>query len=164
MLEDLGLRIVEEVPTRLQEHEGEGRYLHDFGVYGPDGSQLDLETLGPLVADAVGAVWDGRAESDSLNRLVPVAALSWREVSILRAYRQYRQVLGGGFTKRYQNDAFVRNGTVAKQLMELFALRLDFSARAGRRRRPRSWRRRSSPTWMRSPAWTTTASCGRSWA
>ncbi|MFI5048380.1 MAG: NAD-glutamate dehydrogenase [Gaiellales bacterium] len=127
MLEDLGLRIVEEVPTRLQEHEGEGRYLHDFGVYGPDGSQLDLATLGPLVADAVGAVWDGRAESDSLNRLVPVAALSWREVSILRAYRQYRQVLGGGFTKRYQNDAFVRNGTVAKHLMELFALRLDFS-------------------------------------
>ena len=36
-------------------------------------------------------------------------------------------MLGGGFTKRYQNDAFVRNGTVAKHLMELFALRLDFS-------------------------------------
>ena len=146
MLEDLGLRIVEEVPTRLQEHEGEGRYLHDFGVYGPDGSQLDLETLGPLVADAVGAVWDGRAESDSLNRLVPVAALSWREVSILRAYRQYRQVLGGGFTKRYSERRVRPQRHVAKQLMELFALRLDFSrepddaggrgAGGGDRRRP----------------------------
>ena len=164
MLEDLGLRIVEEVPTRLQEHEGEGRYLHDFGVYGPDGSQLDLETLGPLVADAVGAVWDGRAESDSLNRLVPVAALSWREVSILRAYRQYRQVLGGGFTKRYQNDAFVRNGTRGQAADGAVRAAARLLARAGRRRRPRSWRRRSSPTWMPSPAWTTTASCGRSWA
>ena len=69
------------------------------------------------MADAAGAVWGGRAESDSLNRLVPAAAAEWRQVTILRAYRQYRQVLGGGFTKRYQNDAFVRNAGVAAQLV-----------------------------------------------
>ncbi|MGZ6140582.1 MAG: NAD-glutamate dehydrogenase, partial [Myxococcaceae bacterium] len=125
ILEALGLTVVEEVPTRLQEHEGQGRYLHDFGVLGPDGRPLDLDTVGDLVADTVRAVWDGAAESDSLNRLVPSAALSWREVSILRAYRQYRQLLGGGFTKRYQNDAFVRNGEVARKLVRLFRGRLD---------------------------------------
>ncbi len=94
MLEDLGLRIVEEVPTRLQEQNGGGRYLHDFGVLGPDGGPLDLAAVGDLVAEAAGAVWDGRAESDSLNRMVPAGRLTWRQVAILRAYRQYRQVLG----------------------------------------------------------------------
>jgi glutamate dehydrogenase len=126
MLEDLGLRIVEEVPTRLREDaDGGERYLHDIGVLGPDGGQLDLDSVGDLVAEAAGAVWSGLAESDSLNRLVPVAGLSWRQVSILRAYRQYRQVLGGGFTKRYVNDAFVRNAGLARKLSELFELRLD---------------------------------------
>src|SRR3954451_8374911 len=78
VLEALGLTVVEEVPTRLQEHEGSGRYLHDFGVLGANGWPLDLDRVGELVADTVRAVWDGRAESDSLNRLVPAAALSWR--------------------------------------------------------------------------------------
>jgi glutamate dehydrogenase len=125
VLEALGLTVVEEVPTRLQEHEGSGRYLHDFGVLDMHGWPLDLDRVGGLVADTVRAVWDGRAESDSLNRLVPAAGLSWRQVAILRAYRQYRQVLGGGFTKRYINDAFVRNSKLASKLVELFELRLD---------------------------------------
>jgi glutamate dehydrogenase len=125
VLEALGLTVVEEVPTRLQEHEGSGRYLHDFGVLDASGWPLDLDSVGGLVADTVRAVWDGRAESDSLNRLVPAARLSWRQVAILRAYRQYRQVLGGGFTKRYINDAFVRNSGLARKLVELFELRLD---------------------------------------
>jgi glutamate dehydrogenase len=125
VLEALGLTVVEEVPTRLQEHEGSGRYLHDFGVLDANGWPLDLDRVGGYVADTVRAVWDGRAESDSLNRLVPAAGLSWRQVAILRAYRQYRQVLGGGFTKRYINDAFVRNSGIARKLVELFELRLD---------------------------------------
>jgi glutamate dehydrogenase len=37
VLEALGLTVVEEVPTRLQELEGSGRYLHDFGVLGANG-------------------------------------------------------------------------------------------------------------------------------
>ena len=125
VLEALGLTVVEEVPTRLQELEGSGRYLHDFGVLGANGWPLDLDRVGELVADTVRAVWDGRAESDSLNRLVPAAALTWRQVAMLRAYRQYRQLLGGGFTKRYVNDAFVRNWELAAQLVALFEHRLD---------------------------------------
>ena len=105
--------VVEEVPTRLQEHQGEGRYLHDFGVYGPDGSQLDLETLGPLVADAVGAVWDGRAESDSLNRLVPcrgaVVAAGHDPPRLSRVPPGARRRLHHALPER----RFVRNGTMA---------------------------------------------------
>ena len=37
LLEQLGLTVVEEVPTRLQGDPAESRYLHDFGVLGPDG-------------------------------------------------------------------------------------------------------------------------------
>jgi glutamate dehydrogenase len=126
IIEDVGLKVVEEIPTRLQDASGEGGYyLHDIGVLGPHGRQLDLDAVGALVADAVRAVWEWRAESDSLNQLVVTAGLTWRQVSVLRAYRQYRQVLGASFTTRYQNDAFVRNSPVARKLVELFEARFD---------------------------------------
>ena len=160
VLEALGLTVVEEVPTRLQEHEGAGRYLHDFGVLDSSGWPLDLDRVGGLVADTVRAVWDGQAESDSLNRLVPAAGLTWRQVAILRAYRQYRQVLGGGFTKRYINDAFVRNSELPAALCSCSSCGSTPSATA-MPTRPRS-RPRSSRGWMRSPASTTIASCAAS--
>ena len=125
LLEQLGLTVVEEVPTRLQGDPAESRYLHDFGVLGPDGRQLDLDTYAELVSSTVGAVWDGRAGSDWLNRLVVTGGLSWQQVSVLRAYREYRQVLGATFTSRYQNDCFVRNSSIARKLVQLFETRFD---------------------------------------
>jgi glutamate dehydrogenase len=130
LLEQLGLTVIEEVPTRLQGNPDESRYLHDFGVLGPDGKHLDLSVYAELVSSTVGAVWDGRAGSDWLNRLVVVGGLSWQQVTVLRAYREYRQVLGAPFTSRYQNDCFVRNAPIARKLVELFEARFD-PARAG---------------------------------
>ncbi len=77
------------------------------------------------MSSTVGAVWDGRAGSDWLNRLVVAGGLSWQQVSVLRAYREYRQVLGATFTSRYQNDCFVRNAPIARKLVQLFETRFD---------------------------------------
>ncbi|MGH3140474.1 MAG: NAD-glutamate dehydrogenase domain-containing protein, partial [Gaiellales bacterium] len=125
LLEQLGLTVVEEVPTRLVGTGEDGRYLHDFGVLGPAGKQLDLERMADIVADTVGAVWEGRAGSDWLNRLVVTGELDWRRVTILRAYREYRQLLGATFTSRYQNDCLVRNFAISRKLVRLFELRFD---------------------------------------
>ena len=126
LLEQLGLTVVEEVPTRLQGGVGDGgRYIHDFGVLGPDGLPLELDQLESLVADTVVAVWNGRAGSDWLNRLVIAGGLAWRQVTILRAYREYRQLLGAQFTSRYQNDCLVRNHGIARLLVELFECRFE---------------------------------------
>ena len=45
MLEDLGLRVIEEVPTRLRGGDGE-TWVQDFGVLGPGDRPLDLEAYG----------------------------------------------------------------------------------------------------------------------
>jgi glutamate dehydrogenase len=47
ILEDLGLRVIEEIPTRLTTGTGQEMWLQDFGVLGPDGRPLDLEGVGP---------------------------------------------------------------------------------------------------------------------
>ena len=109
ILEALGLRAVEEVPTAVQ---GEGKvYIHDFGVLDARGAVLDLETAADAwCARRITAVWRGEAESDSLNRLVIFAGLTWqpgaascaRTASTASACRPR-------FTEEYRNDALAEN-------------------------------------------------------
>ncbi len=124
MLEDLGLRVIEEVPTRLKGGDGE-TWVQDFGVLGPGGRPVDLEAYGARVADCISAVWRGETESDTLNRLVLAAGLDWRQIEILRAYRKYRQRIGSRFTESYQNDVLVRTASLTEKLVHLFELRFD---------------------------------------
>jgi glutamate dehydrogenase len=124
ILEDLGLRVIEERPTRLLGGDAPV-WLQDFGVLGPRDRPLDLNLVGARLADTIKVVWHGRAESDSLNRLVITAGLDWGQVAILRAYRKYRQRIGSRFTEGYQNDVIAANPGVTAKLMRLFALRFD---------------------------------------
>jgi glutamate dehydrogenase len=123
ILEALGLRAVEEIPTAI---EGEGKiYIHDFGVLDARGAVLELDTAAERVADTIAAVWRGEAESDSLNRLVIFAGLTWRQVVGARAFRKYRQRVSAQFTEEYQNDAFAENPLIAAQLVQLFEAKFD---------------------------------------
>ena len=124
MLEDLGLRVIEEIPTRLRGGDGD-TWVQDFGVLGPGDRPIDLQAHGARVADCISAVWRGDTESDTLNRLVLAAGLDWRQIEILRAYRKYRQRIGSRFTESYQNDVLAENAAMTANLVELFELRFD---------------------------------------
>ena len=123
VFEDLGLRVVEERPTRLS-HTDEA-WLQDFGVLGPDDRPLDLDACGDRVAACVTAVLRGEAESDSLHRLVVLTDLDHTRLEALRAYRRYRQRIGSRFTEGYQNDVIAQNAELTQRLVELFELRFD---------------------------------------
>ncbi len=122
-LEALGLRVVEEVPTRLAGDQDV--FIHDFGVIDSFGAQLDLEAVGARVCEAVTAVLAGGAESDSLNRLIISAGLDHQQTRILRAYRNYWQRVSPHFTVAYVNDTFAAHPAIAADLVELFQIRFD---------------------------------------
>jgi glutamate dehydrogenase len=123
ILEALGLRAVEEIPTAVQ---GEGKvYIHDFGVLDGRGAVLDLGAEADTVADTIAAVWRGECESDSLNRLVTLTELDWHQVQILRALRKYRMRVSSRYTEEYRNDAMAAHGEIAAKIVHLFEARFD---------------------------------------
>ena len=123
MLEDLGLRVIEEIATRLLGDDE--TWVQEFRVLGPGEVPLDLDAVGDRVADAIAAVYRGEDESDPLNRLVITAGLDRGQVAILRAYRKYRQRLGSRFTEGYQNDVLAANSPITAKLVRYFELRFD---------------------------------------
>ncbi len=131
VLEALGLRVVEEVPTRLS-GEGDDILIHDFGVRGPGGGLLDLASCAERVAEAVVNVLEFEAEFDSLDRLITGSRLDHHQVGILRAYRMYWRRVMPRFTNDYMNDALVEHPPIAEKLMALFRERFDPSVEGDR--------------------------------
>ncbi|HJQ96331.1 MAG TPA: NAD-glutamate dehydrogenase domain-containing protein, partial [Acidimicrobiia bacterium] len=122
-LEDMGMHVIEEVPTRIS---GEGEYfIHDFGVVGSDGKPLDLGACRDRVSAALTAVWSQEAETDELNQLVITADLTHWEVGIIRAYRVFWRRLAAAFTVGYLNDVLNAFPRIVADLMALFRARFD---------------------------------------
>ncbi len=130
IIESLGLWAVEEIPYTLGAGE-DLAHLHDFAVDDPTGSVVDVERDGLRLAEAALAMWDGRAEIDSLNRLVLRAGVPWDDVAVLRAYRRYRSQVGTTFTTQYVDDVLVENAGISRTLLDLFAARFDPVRAAG---------------------------------
>ncbi|MGH9277138.1 MAG: NAD-glutamate dehydrogenase domain-containing protein, partial [Acidimicrobiales bacterium] len=86
---------------------------------------LDLAADGARLAIAASALWHGRAEVDSLNRMVLRGGMSWEDVALLRAYHRYRNQVTAPFTTAYVADVLVENPQAARAIVDLFAARFD---------------------------------------
>jgi glutamate dehydrogenase len=121
----MGVEVIDERPYAIEKADGTKAWIYDFGlvysgaVGAPAGQQREL------FQDAFAAVWSGQAESDGLNALVLRAGLTWRQVSILRAYVKYLRQAGSTFSQYYVEDTLTVNDDLARLLVELFETRLD---------------------------------------
>ncbi|AKJ69163.1 putative NAD-glutamate dehydrogenase [Pandoraea thiooxydans] len=125
MLEHLGVLVNEERPYRIEPHDAEPIWIHDFGMQSADGAEVDLTHIKPLFEEAFARIWAGDAENDGLNRLVLRAGLKWPEVRILRAYARYMRQIGSTFSDAYMERALTGNPAIARLLVSLFQARFD---------------------------------------
>lgn len=121
VLHDLGAIVTDERPYEVQ-RAGGNRFIYDIGLR--LGTELDHDTRARF-SEAVLAVWRGEAESDRLARLVVTAGLSWRDVTVLRAYSRYLIQIGSRFSPTYVMDTLNQSPNVARLLIDLFRARFD---------------------------------------
>ena len=78
-----------------------------------------------IFQDAFENIWLHNAEDDGFNRLVLEAQMTWREITVLRAYTKYLRQIGFTFSQNYIEETMVNNADIARNLVALFVLRFS---------------------------------------
>lgn len=125
MLENMGLRVIGEQPYELTFRDGHKIWINDFLMTYAKEPKFEIEMVKTIFQEAYQKIWFGVAEDDSLNRLVLEAQLTWREISVFRAYMKYFRQVAFTFSEGYIADALVDNPKVARLLIELFQSYFD---------------------------------------
>jgi glutamate dehydrogenase len=127
-LQNFGILVVSEEAHELHPVIGDDRrsvYVQSFRVRSLTGAALERLPGAGLVAEALTAVRDGRAEDDGLNLLALNGGLSWREVALVRTF------LGAAFQMRLAPARLAANRPLllypqlARILTDFFVARLD---------------------------------------
>lgn len=125
MLENMGLRVIEEHPHQLEFKDKSHVWIHDFNLQTTAGVEFDVEAVRDIFQEAFMRVWEGDAENDGFNRLILGANLNWREAILLRAYTKYLRQTGFTFSQSYVEMTLAKNAIIARQIVELFKLWFD---------------------------------------
>ncbi len=125
MLENMGLKVEDEHPSKIKRTGAPRVWLHDFGMLHGEGPDFEPDRIEQIFREAFARVWAGEVENDGFNRLVLRARIGWREIVMLRAYCKYLRQAGTAFSEAYIQDALAANPAIARMLVELFEVRLD---------------------------------------
>ena len=128
ILENMGLSVFGERPYHIRDTEGEV-WIHDFSMRYTKRPVDFSDQIGERFQEAFQKIWEGLADNDGYNQLVLEAGLSWRQVTILRAYSQYLQQIKTPYSRSYVIRSLVMHPEIVKLLVDLFALRFNPGAR-----------------------------------
>ncbi len=106
MLQSMGVIVLEERPFTVTRPDGLPVWIYQFKISvfsdipdEPEGPERDATAV--RFADAVTAIWHGRAEIDRFNELVLRARLTWQQVVILRTYAKYLRQAGFPYSQAH---------------------------------------------------------------
>jgi glutamate dehydrogenase len=137
LLESFGLVVVESLPMRLAPGPGgeAGLHIDDIGLraespHGPEALRFVPAVHGARLVEAIEASAIGWADIDSLNRLVTLAGLDWRQTSVLRAYLRYWRQSRVDLGWEEMAAPLAEHPDVARALVGWFQARFDPSSAA----------------------------------
>ena len=125
LLEDMGVEVADQRPYKIEPAEKAPVWINDFGLVHEPQGELQTDQVKEIFQDAFARAWRGAVEDDGFNRLVLRAQLTWREITILRAYCKYLRQTGTTFSQNYMEQTLAANPHIARLLVELFKARLD---------------------------------------
>ncbi|MGY4649814.1 NAD-glutamate dehydrogenase [Mycobacterium sp. URHB0021] len=125
MLQSMGVVVLEERPFTVSRPDGLPVWIYQFKISphrsipeAPPGPERDATAQ--RFADAVTAIWHGRAEIDRFNELVLRAGLTWQQVAVLRSYAKYLRQAGFPYSQSHIETVINDNAKTARSLIQLF--------------------------------------------
>ncbi|MEW6279986.1 MAG: NAD-glutamate dehydrogenase, partial [Candidatus Eremiobacterota bacterium] len=123
LLENLGLIVLEQLSFTVRRQDGQSCGIDVYRVLDRNRKPLRDEVR-PLLAEAMSALLEGRAQDDRLNGLVLGAGLSWRQVSLLRVYQIYLSQIEST-SRRFINETLLNHPTCARGIHDFFDARFN---------------------------------------
>ncbi len=132
ILENMGMYVIEEHPSRISPKSGGYIWVSDFLLTVDE--KFNIDRVKPLFQEAFARIWSGVEENDRFNLLITRAVLSWRDVAVIRAYARYLIQIGLRFSQTYIQDTFIEYPEITRNLVDLFYSRFNpnFSEKARR--------------------------------
>jgi glutamate dehydrogenase len=118
--EHMGATVVDERPYEISPAGATKAWIYDFGLRC---AAEAVERVGDMFQDAFLAARRGVLEDDGLNGLVLRAALTGREITIIRAIAKYLRQAGIAFSDAYMERTLLRYPDIATLLVKLFCAR-----------------------------------------
>jgi glutamate dehydrogenase len=125
VLENMGLHVIDEWPQEITLDNGRRIWINDFGVKPVQIDDINVTQIKEIFQEAFHRIWFGEVENDGFNRLILAGQLTWREVSILRAYTKYLRQISVPFSQAYVENVVSRNASIARILIQLFKYYFD---------------------------------------
>ena len=120
--EHMGARVVDERPYRISPRDRDPVWIYDFGLRC---AAEDIERVADLFQEAFLAARRGEIEDDRLNGLVLRAAMTGREITVLRAAARYLRQGGVAYSDAYMERTLLAHHDIARLLVEMFKARFD---------------------------------------
>jgi glutamate dehydrogenase len=129
-LQHMGVEVVDEHPYTFKGNSAAGSFwIYEFGLRPPAAAASG--SLQQVFEEALTALWHGEAEDDGFNALVLMAGLTWREVTLLRAYAKYLRQGGMRFSEDYVQRVLRSHAPITRLLIRLFESRFDPARQSG---------------------------------
>src|SRR5829696_2004258 len=125
LFENMGVEVADERPYPIVPRGADGVWIYDFGLTYSGAGNLDTDAVREGFQDAFVRAWRGDVENDGYNRLVLGAALTWREITVLRAIGKYLRQARITFSDSYVAHALVDHPEIARLMIALFQARFD---------------------------------------
>jgi glutamate dehydrogenase len=125
LFENMGVEVADERPYPIVPRGRDGVWIYDFGLTYSGRGDLDTGGVRESFQDTFVRAWRGEVENDAYNRLVLGGALTWREITVLRAIGKYLRQARITYSDRYVEEALVSHPEIARLLVALFQARFD---------------------------------------
>lgn len=131
ILENMSLRVVAEYPFEVRpQGESKSVWIQDFvaevvGKVSVSPDKKSIQAIQYEFEECLKGIWSGHVENDSLNKLLLLSAMSWRDIVILRACVRYLRQTRIPFSLLYMEQALTENPHIANLLGQLFHFRFN---------------------------------------
>src|SRR3990167_9331935 len=130
ILENMGLKVIDERPHEIKLREGKRIWIHDFDLRCAIKESVNVEAVQEIFKDALIKIWLNEVENDGFNRLVLGASLTSQEIMLLRAYTKYLRQICFTLSQHYIEQTLLQYAEITRALVALFTTRFDPHSKA----------------------------------